>query len=93
MASVGRIDDTDTSTTDLVTSPESTFMPPPRNSSIVPFESSLAVAAKPSPQYDIDRPPGDNNMGINDDVTQATRDKQWNQDQQEAHEEKQKSGK
>ena len=30
-------------------------------------------------------------MDINDDVTQAIRDKQWNQDRQEAREEKNKS--
>ena len=95
MALVGRIDDTDTGTTDLVTASESTLMPPPFNSSIVPFESSLAVAAKP-PQYDIDLPPQpcDNNyMDIHDDVTQAMRDEQWNQDRQEAHNEKKKSSK
>ena len=45
---VGKIDDT--VTTDLVTASES--MPPPSNSSIVPTESSLAIAAKPPPQYD-----------------------------------------
>ena len=32
-------------------------------------------------------------MDINNDITQAMRDKQWNQDQQEAHEEKNKSDK
>ena len=48
VTSVGKIDDT--VTTDLVTASES--MPPPSNSSIVPTESSLAIAAKPPPQYD-----------------------------------------
>ena len=95
MASVGSIDTY--GTTDLVIAPKSTLMPPPRNSSVVPFESSLTVAAKPPPQYDIDRSPqpfiDNNNMDIHDDVTQAMRDEQWNQDRQEAHNEKKKSSK
>ena len=56
MTSVRKIDDIDTDTTDLVTAPESTLMPPSFNSSIVPFESYLAIGAKPL-QYDIDLPP------------------------------------
>ena len=47
--------------------------PPPSNSSIVPTESSLAIAVKPQPQYDdINHPPVD--MDVNDDVTKAMRD-------------------
>ena len=78
---VGKIDDT--GTTDPVTTSKS--MPPLSHSSIVPTESSLAIAVKPQPQYDdINHPPVD--MDVNDDVTKAMRDKYWNQYQQEAHE-------